>query len=297
MSSISIVVPAYNAGHFLEIAVRSVMAQTCADWELVIVDDGSSETLLPFDEWDARIRLIRQQNSGQAVARNVGIAQTSGEFIAFLDADDVWLPQKLELQLEAMRSDPTLGLCHTQFEIVDQENRHIEDGYGGGVNNYLRLLEGCSIVTSSVMARRAALESIDGFDSGVEPSEDYDVWLRIARLYPIAGIGESLVLYRKHAQNLSSNYRVMCAASDQVLRKHFVAAARCGDRRVQSAARRGQKNMGRAFGAQALDSARAQLRRHNFVKALPHFSFALRRAPYLTLFSLCYSLTHWRKSA
>ncbi len=286
MALISVIIPAFNPGRFLEIAVRSVLAQTFEDWEIVIMDDGSTEALLPFGEWDARIRVLRQENKGQSVARNAAITQSSGEFVAFLDADDEWLPQKLARQLEVMQSDPKLGLCHTQFEMVDGENRRINHGYGGLMNTYLWLLDGCGVGVSSVMVRRTVLQDVGGFDALAAPCDDYEMWLRIARFFPIAGIDEILMLYRIHGTNMSLNYEVMFAASNNILEKHRLAAIKNNDRRAQVAAREGQRKIARVYGSQGFDRVRESVRHRDFLGALPHWNFALRHSPVFVAQSL-----------
>ncbi|HVF84336.1 MAG TPA: glycosyltransferase [Abditibacteriaceae bacterium] len=286
MPLVSVVIPAYNAGHFLEIAVRSVIAQTFNDWELVVVDDGSKEDIFALAELDARVRVIRQENCGQSIARNNGIAQTQSEFVAFLDADDVWLPRKLETQIRLMEERPEVALCHTQFEIINGEDERINHGFGGRMDSYLWLLDGCGIGISTVLVRRSVLGSIGVFNPLAAPTDDYELWLRIARYNVIAGIDEILMRYRMHGKNMSLNYELMFRASYLVLEQHRLAARKRGDRRAQAAARRGQKNIARIYGSQSFDRVREDVRLRRVVQSLPHLGFAVRHSPSFVVESL-----------
>ncbi len=262
------------------------MAQTFQDWEMIVVDDGSSQDLSFVDSMDARVRLIRQKNTGQAIARNNAIAQTSGEFVAFLDADDVWLPHKLERQLEIMNARPEVALCHTQFEMIDADGKRTGDGFTGAMNLYLELLGGCGIGISSTMVRRAVLSSVGVFEQFASPSDDYDLWLRIARHHAMARLGETSMQYRTHGENMSGNYRVMFSVSHNILERHRVAARKSGDKKLEAAAACGQKKIARVYASQAFDRVRENVHRRQPTQALPHLGFALRYSPVFVAQSL-----------
>ena len=132
MPKASVIIPAFNRAELLRETLDSVLAQTFTDWECVVVDDGSSEDLSFAGTLDPRIRLIRQPNQGVSVARNRGIAHSTGGLIAFLDSDDLWLPAKLEKQVAAMDADPTIGLCHTDYAVLDQNGNKIFLPTGAG---------------------------------------------------------------------------------------------------------------------------------------------------------------------
>jgi len=205
---VSVVIPTYDRIETLPRSLDSVINQTFSDWELIVVDDGSTDGT---DEMILRdypaVRLHRQENSGVSAARNAGVALTSGEWIAFLDSDDAWLPEKLERQLSALANEPELRLSHTD-EIwirngkrVNQPKEYAKSG--GGI--YLRCLPLCCICPSSVLLRRDLFDEIGGFDEILPVCEDYDLWLRITAREPVHYLDEALVRkYGGHEDQLST---------------------------------------------------------------------------------------------
>jgi glycosyltransferase involved in cell wall biosynthesis len=198
MACVSVVIPVFNSASLLGNALRSVFAQTCNDFEVIVVDDGSDdrkeldETLAP---WAGRILLVRQPNGGPARARNTGIAHATGDFVAFLDADDEWRPEKLAKQLEYFRQHPETGLLHTG---VEGETSAVAAGGGGPRHDFCGLFHTAFFVkTLTVMVPRSVLADVGGFDERREIHvEDWDLWLRIAAKHPIGFIREPLALYR-----------------------------------------------------------------------------------------------------
>ena len=182
MLKISVVIPAYNAAPFIAMTVRSALQQTYQDLEVIVVDDGSSDgTAACLEEFGDRIRVIRQANAGVARARNAGVALATGSWIAFLDADDLWLPNKLELQM----ASTTAPLSYTNrfnigarggLPVVQSDSTPMREG-----DVFMPLLlEGNFITNSSVLIRRDVFEASGGFESSVSPAEDWDLWLRLA---------------------------------------------------------------------------------------------------------------------
>lgn len=224
MAHVSVVVPAHNPGIYLRSAIESVIAQTFTDWDLVVVDDGSNEDLSYVKDTDSRVRLIKQKNRGVSIARNVGIRESSGDLVAFLDADDLWMPTKLASQVAMMDSRLQVGLCHTNFHIVDAKLRLICKGYGERATNYRELLKGCGILNSSVMVRRTSVFDAGLFDPMMFFAQDYDLWLIIACFYEIARVPTVETLYRWHGHNRSRNYRVTSGISADILRKYPLCA-------------------------------------------------------------------------
>ena len=203
----SVVVPTYNSGRLVAEAVASILAQTVVPSEIIVVDDGSTDDtrvcLAPYAE---RIRYVRQENQGVSAARNRGIETARGEFVAFLDADDVWHPRKIELQIQAFERCPRLGLLGTQpfawpdstFPIVAEgsvPHTTIVDWSDLAVKNYL--------TTSSVLVRRALLAKAGSFDRALQYGEDRDLWLRVAEAAPVANLELPLTGYRDVAGSLS----------------------------------------------------------------------------------------------
>jgi GT2 family glycosyltransferase len=219
----SVIIPTYNRAQKVVRAVGSVLAQTLADYDVWVIDDGSSdqtgELLEPFRD---RIHYICQANAGAASARNHGIQASSGRFVAFLDSDDCWTPDKLEATAAAIRMAPDTGLFYSQCKVVDEagnllwidRSRQIEG------SAYLPLLMGNFLATSSAIVRRDALEWVGEFDSTLEPCEDWDYWLRLSRRFPITLVSRPLVIFEyASADKLTARTQHFLEAHDRVVEK------------------------------------------------------------------------------
>ena len=212
---ISIVTPAYNAAAHIAETGRSVLSQTFADWEWLIVDDGSTDATrkIAAGFGDARVRLIASEHSGlPAVARNRGIAEARGEIIAFLDADDRWLPEKLALQQACFDAHPEAGLVFCRFRYFFDEWRRVSRMTAPnlrGVPNpgmlYGRLLFHNLVALSTAVVRRALLDAYGAFDDDPRQrgTEDYELWLRLAPHAPFAFVDRPLMIYRLHSGGVS----------------------------------------------------------------------------------------------
>jgi glycosyltransferase involved in cell wall biosynthesis len=206
--TVSIVMAAKNYARFLPEAVDSALAQTFADWELVIVDDGSTDGTCDIVRpclADARIRYFRSDSLGQSRAKNLGIGFSRGEFIAFLDADDAWFPTKLAKQVALLQSMPEVGVTYTQRELIDETGKSLgfrnESLPGGRILPTMFLQN--FVCFSSAMVRREVFESVGVFDSALDLSIDYDLWLRAAAHFEFRPVDEVLVKYRTGHGNLS----------------------------------------------------------------------------------------------
>lgn len=219
-TGISVVIPTYNHGAFLDEALASVFAQSAPALEVIIVDDGSiDDTAEVLRRHAGRIRVIQQTNRGVAAARNAGAAVATRELIAFLDADDAWLPSKLERQLSRFVADPALGLVHCGVEEIDQHGRRLRsrlDGMEGWVAQEMLLFRRAVILGggSATVVRRAVFEEVGGFDESMSTSADWDLYYRIARRYRVGFVPEVLVRYRVHDGNMHMNVHGM--ASDML---------------------------------------------------------------------------------
>lgn len=212
MPCCSIIIPAYNAMNYLPQTLESVLEQTFTGFEVLIINDGSSDNIV---EWfcnivDPRVKLISQENQGVSAARNIGIQNSTGEYIAFIDADDLWEPTKLEKQLQCFQNNPSIGLIHTAMTIIDEEGKSLGRTFISNVEGdaLKPLLEQNTIVTSSVIIRRSCLD-VGNFDNNLHSSEDWELWVRIALRYPIMLIKEPLVYYRHHANNTTKNWQML----------------------------------------------------------------------------------------
>lgn len=219
MALVDIVIPAFGREKLLEEAVRSVERQTVEDWRLFIVDDASP-TPLRYDSFthDKRIEIIRlEKNSGPAFARNRGASRGDSPLIAFLDSDDLWQPQKLELQLELFTHDPLLQWAHTNEiwfrngALVKQKSIHAKQGG----QFFVRALERCLVSPSAVMLRRNFFERSGGFNPAFRLCEDYEFWLRLLLVAPVGFVEDAATVKRAGEwEQLSSSreidrYRVL----------------------------------------------------------------------------------------
>jgi len=220
---VSVIIPAFNAEAFIDETIESVLAQTISDLELVVVDDGSSDsTRSRVTRFGPPVRLLLQERGGPAKARNAGAAAGQGEWVAFLDADDLWLPNKLELQLaEASRSGAAL-LFTDRYNIgergpLPERQSDIQPLVDGDI--FEPLLFGNFITTSTVLLRREAFEAAGRFseDPTLPPAEDWDFWLRVAHDHRAAACREPLVRYRHHMSGISRNVVRMNTARHRVI--------------------------------------------------------------------------------
>jgi glycosyltransferase involved in cell wall biosynthesis len=206
VKTISVVIPTYNYGRFLRDAIDSVLAQTYPALEVIVVDDGSTDdTPQVLAEYGDRIRVICQKNEGAGAARNAGIAAARGEYIAFLDSDDIMKAQKLERDMARFEGDPGLGLVHCGAESFDHAGKTLSvslTGLEGWVALDLLALDREVIAASGggiVVPKRVA-EEVGGFDPRLQRSEDWDFCYRVAVRYRVAFVPEVLVRYRLHGQ-------------------------------------------------------------------------------------------------
>lgn len=220
--------PAYNASPFIGEAIESVIQQTYAEWELIIVDDGSTDSTCgavePFLR-DKRIRLIKQQNCGVSKARNTGICNASGQWIAFLDADDLWLPQKLHLQMNCAEENRVSGLIHAnafRFSTGQSGTGLISNPVYDKNDSHKSLLMYDFIVTSSVMVSRNCIDAVGCFDENLSGPEDWDLWTRIAESFKICKVDTPLVYYREHQGGISKNYHKQFEQRMKVMKRYVL---------------------------------------------------------------------------
>jgi glycosyltransferase involved in cell wall biosynthesis len=230
---VSVVIPAYNAAGAITPTLRSVMGQTHRALEILVVDDGSkdatAEVVRALAAEDGRIRLVQQPNGGVCAARNRGIVEASSNYVALLDADDLWAPTKIEKQLAALeRAGPRAGLCYTQFVIVDGEGRITGvDPTPRPEGQVLREICSRNFVGhgSSPLVPKRVLEEVGMFDPGqIQGCEDHRLYFRIAERYEFAVVQEPLVGYRMVPGSATSNARKMMASwrsvADEMLARH-----------------------------------------------------------------------------
>lgn len=219
-SLVSIITPVYNGQDFLDRCIKSVLAQTYENWELLLIDDGSSDNSVQIIEnylEDNRIKLLRNEsNSGIPTTRNKGIENSTGEFIALLDQDDEWLPHKLEKQVSRfLEIDDSFGLIYSNVEvrtdqgILSDQKKEIEPE--ASIQSNLELMLSRNLITSpTAMVKRKALEEVGLFDESIRwGGDDYDLWIRIAHKFKFDYIDEVLCIRHEHQQNYSADKKRM----------------------------------------------------------------------------------------
>jgi glycosyltransferase involved in cell wall biosynthesis len=227
MPTISIIIPAYNAEQTILETIKSAQQQTFSDFELIVINDGSKDRTIEIlqDVKDERLKIFSYENAGSATARNRGISHATGEFITFLDADDLWTPDKLELQLAALKQHPEAGVAYSwTCNIKEGECIHyVKPVFEGNVYENLLL---CNFISngSNPLIRREAIESVGEFDTTLKSSEDRDYWLRIAARWHFIVVPKAQILYRLSSSSKSNNLERMKQASLMALEKAFRAA-------------------------------------------------------------------------
>lgn len=210
--SVSVIIPTFNYGRFIGEAIESVIAQAYPIDEIIVIDDGSIDETMRFVEpYSKNIRYIRQEKAGVCAARNKGIENSTGDLIAFLDADDTWLPYKIERQVAKFASDPEIGLVHCGMREFDDETDetiklHL-DGGEGWVAEDIALWEKPVVVGpgGSIVVRRDVVNEVGAFDTRLKNGEDWEFCLRVALRYKIGFVAEPLLNYRNHFANATKN--------------------------------------------------------------------------------------------
>lgn len=234
--AVSVVIPAYNAAWCVRKAIDSVLAQDFRDHEVIVVNDGSSDdTLAVLRSYGDAIRVVDQRNGGMSNARNAGIRAARGEFLAFLDSDDWWLPGKLGLQVALLRARPELGFCSCAARVEDDEGRllnlwerprweepFVVHLFGSGAD----VPGSCS----AVVARRALVLQVGAFDESLRGAEDPDLWIRLAAVSAYECLAEPLVVILRRPGSVSRNLEAMRESTLRMMRKnrHLLPADRRG---------------------------------------------------------------------
>jgi glycosyltransferase involved in cell wall biosynthesis len=220
---VSVVIPSYNAAEFIERTIDSVLAQSYRDLEVVVVDDGSSDTTPDIvAAYGDPVRLIIQPNNGVSAARNRAIAESRGELIAFLDHDDLWYSDKLDRQVRVLDARPEVGLIYANADFIDQSDKRMwiylaqSRLHRGQVLS--RLFLDCFVPLLTTVVRKSLLADIGPFVTRWHIAEDYDLFLRAAECTEVDYVDEALAGYRIHSGNLSRNYSRRLSEEQEVLR-------------------------------------------------------------------------------
>ncbi len=224
MSLISIIIPVYNGEKTIRETIYSVLNQTYKNLEIIIINDGSTDSTLEVISSipNSNIKVFSYPNTGVSTSRNRGIALAKGEYISFIDADDLWIPDKLEAQFNALQENPQAAVAYSWTDWINESGEVI---YGGGHHQisgdvYAHLFLGDFIEGgSNVLIRKSALDKVGIFDETVNFSEDWEMWLRLAAQYQFVVVPRTQILYRISHQSASCNVLQMEKSSLQVIDK------------------------------------------------------------------------------
>lgn len=229
MPLISVIIPVYNGEKTIRETIESVLKQSFQDFELIVINDGSQDSTLEIISsiQDFRLKIFSYPNAGLSASRNRGIFQATSEYISFLDADDLWTPDKLEAQLQALQENPKAAVAYSWTDYIDESSQLLKRGGYMTVNGdvYAKLLLIDFIANgSNPLIRRQALIEVGSFDESLTAAEDWDMWLRLAARYHFVAVPAPQILYRISMNSMSSNVHKQEAESLQVIEKAFTQA-------------------------------------------------------------------------
>ena len=276
---VSVVIPCYNQAHFLSEAIESVLAQSYSNFEVIVVDDGSTDNTSEVAAHYPGVRLVCQENQGVSGARNSGLAVSKGEYVVFLDADERLLPGALKAGLECLKA-------HPKCAFVSGRGRHIRSNGSPPAGRrrhriegdlYGELLRGCSILVPTVMYRRSVFEVVGGFDTSLRSASDYDLYLRIGRSFPIYCYDTPVAEIRRHEANKTLDSARMLSNSMAVLRsqrKHIK-----GHKQYKEAYKAGVRWEQGNYGYPLVEKVRAYLWKREWKQGLRGMLVLLRYYP------------------
>jgi glycosyltransferase involved in cell wall biosynthesis len=212
MPKISVIIPVYNGEKTIQKTIESVLKQTWQDFELIVINDGSQDATLEVlsSIQDPRLRILSYSNAGLASSRNRGITEATGEYISFLDADDLWTSDKLEAQFQALQENPEAMVAYSWTDYIDESSQFLHSGrhitMNGNVYQHL-LVNNFLENGSNPLIRKQALNQVGGFDSSINSVADWDMWVRLAALYQFVAVPLPQILYRVSAHSMSSQIK------------------------------------------------------------------------------------------
>jgi glycosyltransferase involved in cell wall biosynthesis len=228
MPTVSIIIPTYNREQLLGRAIQSALAQTYQDFELIIIDDGSTDNTdrLVKSFNSEKIRYIRhKKNKGPAAARNTGIRSAKGNYIAFQDSDDEWMPEKLEKQMRAFATaPPEVGVVYTSYYLATNKGKRVRPFLGLAPKDgdvFCSLLKGRFVLPSTIIIKKECFERVGVFDERLLPIEDYELFLRFSKYYHFKCINEPLVLYYLQPDSVSKNKSARIKPYKLILEMYF----------------------------------------------------------------------------
>jgi glycosyltransferase involved in cell wall biosynthesis len=277
---VSIVIPCYNQAAFLGQAIESVLAQTHRNFEIVVVDDGSTDTSMAVARRYEGVRCISQSNQGQGAARNEGLRHVRGTYIVFLDSDDRLLPHALEVGLQCLVPHRECALAAGRCVYIGPDSVRRPTSYARVVdrNHYLNLLISNYIwMPGTAMFRTAVVRQMGGFKTTVSGAEDYDLYLRVARNHRIWCHDQIIAEYRQHDTSTSRNRTLMLRSSLNVLRAQRQWSK--PDARATRALCKGIRKMQKVYGEQLMRAVRKHVRAREWRQAIPELLVLLQYYP------------------
>ena len=264
---VSVIIPTFNRLELLRETVQSVRSQTFRDFEIIVVDDGSTDGSGEWLKAQGDLRVVSQANSGIATSRNNGAAAARGRWLAFLDHDDLWAADKLEVQVEVINANPEVALVATRHVRLGKRLRDPKRPKSIKGDLLAKVYSESFIHTSSVMIRKDALEHIGGFPPQYRFADEFHVWLAIARDYPIAYVNRPLALIRFYESNTSHNRVGVRTDTYDILQKHY------DPQRIPL------RTYLKTMSDHDISFGRAYLRAGNLAEALKWFAKSVERTP------------------
>ncbi len=278
---VSVIIPCYNQAQYLGEAIASVLGQTYGHYEIIVVDDGSTDDTAAVAARHAGVRCLRKKNGGLAAARNTGLRASEGDYVVFLDADDRLLPDALEAEAGCLDSDPACAMAYGHVRLIDGAGRPLASPEQVTVesDHYFELLRRNFIWTpGAVMYRRAALDEVGDFTAAVSASADYDLNLRVARGHAVRCLDRVVLEYRRHGKNMSDGFGLMLSHSVAVLRaqrKHVR-----GDRRYEAALNGALSGTREYYGEKMVGELRSRVGARDWRRAAAGTLALLRHYPH-----------------
>ena len=226
---ISVIIPVYNGEKTIRETIDSVIKQTFDNFELIVINDGSTDSTLDIVNsiQDSRIKVFSYDNAGQSASRNWGISLAKGEYISFIDADDLWTPDKLESQLKALQENPQASVAYSWTDWIDESGNLRDRGTHITENGYVYeqlLLNNFIANGSNVLIKSEAIKETGGFETSLIPAEDWDMWIRLASRYHFVAVPYPQILYRVYTSSSSGNVWKMESSILRVINKAFTNA-------------------------------------------------------------------------
>ncbi len=276
---VSVVIPTYNRKDIISRAINSVLNQTYENYEIIIIDDGSTDGTIEYikNHFNSKIKCISQKNKGASAARNRGISEANGKYIAFLDSDDEWVESKLKDQFAFLDKNPEIALlCGRTYrsDNVKRVNSSLSKSIVGNLFNTLFMHSFVS--TPTVIAKKEVLDAVGGFDTSYKSAEDFDLWLKITKNYKCAFLPDLVAIVNRGKDNLSTDKITLHLHALTILENHYDK-----NRIPRNVYKKAMSDTYIALGRNYLKSGQISKAKKSFIKSFRIFPFRLRSIRYL----------------